>query len=181
MREGSYRVWPCWPKQFPTCQASQWHEWLWFLVSVRPLALCMQAAGILYYGIWMEKGAEETVQNCNFLDSKISDWTATVLDKTSNFQKRCESHFTIVAAMALWRYHNRLWNYHSSQKDEYVLLLFKTNMCNLFWLKIKAKNSTFLTASLPSPLTCRQILNICSSQISQYTKPVSTTMEPVNL
>lgn len=92
-----------------------------------PLALCMRAAGIMYYGIWMEKGAEETVQNCNFLDSKISDLTASMLEKKNKFQKRCEIRFNLLVAMALC---NGFWNYHSSHKDDYVFLFyFFLNQC----------------------------------------------------
>lgn len=57
----------------------------------QPRAPYMPAAGIIYWGIWMEKSAEATVQNCNFL-------------KRSDFKKKMLNLFNRMAAIAFWHY-----------------------------------------------------------------------------
>lgn len=102
----------------------------------------------------MEKGAEETVQNCNFLDSKISDLTASMLEKTSNFKKG------VKFVLTLWLQ----WHYPMAfgiitavtRMTMCSFFIFFEPMCVIYFdIKIKSKNCTFLTASLPNPSTRR--------------------------
>lgn len=98
----------------------------------------------------MEQDAEETVQNCNFLDSKISEQRLCL-------KKHQISKKGVKVILTMWLQ----WHYDDIITDFGIITVVKRmNMCSFYLklicviysdLKCKAKNSTFLTAYLPNP------------------------------